>query len=180
MKNKVHEILESFKEFIATHSYVETPILTVYVDIDPSNPENQKDNPVWLIELKNEAKRIAAELPPEELKRRDRQETWSDVQETVAKHLLERKPSGRSVVMFSDLEDFLTVDLPVQLPTRLYYGLPQLKHLLFALDEYKKYLVILFSGAEVRLVEVFLTRSTDELRIETEHESSRRFARKSK
>lgn len=180
MKNKVREILTSFKEFITTHSYRDTPILTVYVDIDSSNPDNQKQNPAWLIELKNEAKRIADELPAAELKRRDRQETWSGVQETVSRYLLDRKPQGRSMVIFSDLDDYLTVDLPVRLPTKLYYGVPQLKHLLFALDEYKKYLVVLFSGPEVRLIEVFLTTSTEELKIGADHESARRFARKSK
>jgi peptide subunit release factor 1 (eRF1) len=64
--------------------------------------------------------------------------------------------------------------------TRLYYGLPQIKHLLFALDQYKKYLVILFSGADARLLEVFLTRTTEELRVETDHELARRFGRKAK
>ena len=180
MKVKIQQILDSFREFVTTHRYQDTPILTGYVDIDPSDPDNQKERPAWLIELKNEAKGLAEKLPEEEQKRRVNQEKWSNIEETVTTHLMQRKPTGRSVVFFSDLEDFLSVDLPVRVPTRLYYGVPQLKHFLFALDEFKKYLVVLFSGAEVRAIEVFLTRSTEELQVETKHEWSRRFGRKSK
>ena len=180
MKAKLQEVFDSFREFITTHSYQDTPILTGYVDIDPSDPDNQKERPAWLIELKNQAKVLTEALPPEEQKRRANQEKWSRIEETVITHLTDRKPTGKSIVFLSDMEDFLSVDLPVKAPTRLYYGVPQVKHLLFALDEYKKYLVVLFSGAEVRAIEVFLTRSTDELQVETKHDWLRRFGRKSK
>jgi len=180
MKAKINEILDEFREYVATHNYRETPILTAYVNVDPANPANQKQRPMWLVELKNEAKRLERCLDPEELKRKEAQKKWSRAEEMVMEHLQERKPTGQSVVLFTDLEDFVAVDIPVTVPTRLYYGLPQIKHLLFSLDEYKKYLVMLLSEAEVRLVEVFLTRSTDELRVESEPRLSLRFGRKAR
>ena len=180
MKSRINEILGSFREFVTAHDYQNTPILTAYVDVDPTNPDNQRKRPAWLIELKNETKKLEQSLDPEEVKRRDTQRKWARAEEMVMNHLRDRKPTGRSIVLFTDLEDFIAVDLPVSVETRLYYGLPQIKHLLFALDQYKKYLAILFSGADVRLLEVFLTRTTDELRVETDHELARRFGRKSK
>ncbi|HMP05813.1 MAG TPA: hypothetical protein PJ982_05645, partial [Lacipirellulaceae bacterium] len=69
---------------------------------------------------------------------------------------------GLSILLFTDLDDYLTVDLPVPLPTKIYFGVPQLKHLLAALDHYKKYLVVLFSEVDKKLIEVFLTSPTDD------------------
>lgn len=179
MKAKIDQVLELLRDYATTHEYPETPILTAYVDIDTTKRANQRMQPAWLIDLKNEAKRLEQELDSEQFKRRNVQQRWTAAQEMILEHLLERKPGGRSVVLFSDLEDFVAVDLPISLPTRLYYGLPQIKHLLFTLDQYESYLVILFSGAEARLVEVFLTRTTEDLTIETEHERKRRLSRKS-
>ena len=179
MKAKINEVAELFREFVTTHDYKHTPILTAYVDVDPTKPTNQRTQPAWLIDLKNEAKRLEQELDSEQLKRRHTQVRWERTEEMVMAYLRNRKPTGRSIVLFSDMEDFIAVDLPVTLPTRLYYGFPQIKHLLFALDQHKKYLVILFSEAKARLVEVFLTRTTDEFLVETEHGKARQLGRKS-
>ena len=58
MKSSVNEILQKFREFVSTEGFEETPILTAYVNIDPTDADNRKDRPGWLIELKNEAKRL--------------------------------------------------------------------------------------------------------------------------
>lgn len=180
MKAKINEILELFREFVTARDYKNTPVLTAYVDIDPTNPDNQRAQPAWHIELKNELKRIESELDSEEFKRWNVQQTWARTEQMMMDQLLDPKLTGRSVALFTDLTDLIAVDLPVTMKTRLYYGMPQVKHLMFALDQYKKYLVFLFSGAEVRLVEVFLTRSTNDIKVETNHELSRRFGRKAK
>jgi hypothetical protein len=179
MKRDVNDILQLFAEYVTSHNYAERPFVTAYVDIDTTNPENMRERPAWLIDLKNENKRLQEELGPEHLKRRSEQVRWEKAEEMVLQYLQERKPSGRSVALFTDLDDgFVAFDLPVNMATRLYYGLPQIKHLLFALDQYKKYLVLLFSGAEVRVAEVFLTRTNSEVSITTEHERQRRLSRK--
>ena len=173
MKASINEILENFREFVTTHDYKNKPILTAYVDIDTTKPENQRERPAWLIDLKNEAKRIEEQLDPEEFKRFDKAMKWANVEEMVLGRLRER-PTGRSILLFSDLEDFIAIDLPISIPTRIYYGFPQIKHLLFSLDRYKEYLVALFSGDESRLVEVLLSRTTDELTVETDLEQMRK------
>ena len=148
MKAKINEILEEFREFVTTHNYKSRPILTAYVDIDTTKPENQRERPAWLIDLKNKTKEIEEQLAPEEFKRFDNVKKWARVEEMIMGRLRER-PTGRSIVLFSDFEDFIALDLPVSISTQLYYGFPQIKHLLFALDQYKEYLVALFSGAKL-------------------------------
>ena len=103
---------------------------------------------------------------------------WHGFKRATAAKLGENQ--ARSGVLFTNLVDIIAVDRPVPMETRLYYGLPQIKDLLFALDQFKKYLVVLCSGAEVRIIEVYLTRTTNELRVETEHELARRLGRNSK
>jgi hypothetical protein len=180
MKAQINEILRLFGEYALAHDYEKKPMLTAYVDVDTTNPENQRERPAWLIDLKNEAKRLEEEIGSERLKRRQAQIRWEKAEEMVLSYLQDRKPTGRSVALFTDLEDdFIAFDLPVPMITRLYYGQPQIKHLLFALDQYKKYLILLFSGFEIREAEIFLTRTSAEVTVESEFEKLRRLGRKS-
>ena len=179
-RTQIDQILDAFREFVIRKKYQNTPVLTVYVDTDPTNPRNHGSKPAGWVDLKNEAGNLKTLLPEQEFKRKESQEKWNNTTEKIMEYLLNRKTMGRSVVLFTDHEDMIAMGLPVRLPTRIYYGFPQLKHFLFALDEYKKYLVILFASYKTRLVEVFLTRSTDELIVETRHDRYRKFGRKSK
>ncbi len=170
MKSKLVEVLTLVREFVADRDYRETPVLTAYVNVDTTNADNRREQPAWLIELKNEARRLEEGLDPEELKRRAVQNQWDDTVEMLLQHLRDHKPSGRSAAIFTDHNDFLDIELPVPVSTRLHYGLPQIKQLLFAVDQYKKYLVVLLSGSEVRALDIFLTRATQDVRVDTEHQ----------
>lgn len=180
MTANINEILDLFREFVTTHDYKNTPIISVYVDVDPTNPANQSTQPAWQIELKNELKQLESQQDSEEMKRWQVQQNWAKTERMILDYLQQRNPSGRSVVLFTDTVDMIATDLQVPVNTRVYYGIPQIKHLLFALDQYKKYLAILLSGDDARLVEVFLARSAGDVKIETDHELARRFGRKSK
>ena len=177
MKARINEILNRFREFVSIKGFEETPILTAYINVDPTNEDNRKARPAWMIDLKNEAKRLEEGLDKEKLKRRATQNKWANTEEGILARLKGRKPEGRSVVIFTDHAGFLEVDLPLPVTTRLYYGFPQMKHMLFNLDQYKKYLVVLLSGAEVRVLEVYLARTTDEVQLQTNHELQRRLGR---
>ena len=166
MKKIVQDILNSLRTFIVEHQYEETPMLTAYVDVDSTDQDNRRDRPAWLIELKNEAKRLEEQHGPEATAGREAKRNWAETEARIMSHLQESKPQGRSIVIFTDHEDFLTVDLPVSMPTKLFYGTPQLKPLLFALDSHKKYMVVLFSEVESKILEVFLTAPADEARIQ--------------
>lgn len=112
MKKKLQEILGSLREFIVEHKYEETPMLTAYVDVDSTDQDNRRDRPAWLIELKNEAKRLEEEHGTEALARRDTQRKWADTEATIMSQLQDIKPQGRSVVIFTDHVDFLTIAPP--------------------------------------------------------------------
>ncbi len=166
MKQKIQQIFDTLREFIVSHDYQTTPVLTVYANVDSTNPDNRRDRPEWLIELKNETKRLEEKHGSEALELHKKRHEWADAEATILAHLTESKPQGRSIVLFTDLEDYLTVDVPVTLPNKLYFGVPQVRHLLFALDCYKKYLVVLFSEEVGKVFEVFLTSTTADAVVE--------------
>ena len=58
MKKKLQELLDAVREYIINHHYEDTPILTVYANVDSTDPHNRRDKPKWAIELGNEAKRL--------------------------------------------------------------------------------------------------------------------------
>lgn len=167
MKQKIRTIIDSLSDYITQHNYLDTPMLTAYVAVDSTDQDNRRDRPAWLIELKNESKRLEEQHGAEALNSRDAKRKWADTEASIMSHLQESKPQGRSIVIFTDHEDFLTVDLPVSLPTKLFYGPPQIKPLLFALDSHKKYMVALFSEEETKILEVFLTSAASDIRVQT-------------
>lgn len=179
MKMNINEIMETFRNFVEAHDYKETPILTAYVNIDPSDPLNNRAQPAWQIALKEEEKKIMETLDPELLKRRATQKEWKNVEEMASKFLNDRSISGRSVVLFSDLNEMVAIDMPIPCETKMYYGFPQIKQLMFALDQYKRYLVIIPSAFEVRFLELFLTKTSKDISMQTDIEHFQRYGRKS-
>ena len=177
MKTRINDVLQQFRDFVRSDGFDQRPVLTAYVNIDPTNPNNRKERPAWMIELKNEAKQLEDGLDQEKLKRRATQNKWANTEEMVTTYLNQHPPSGRSAVLFTDHSEFVAVDLPLPTTTKLYYGLPQMKEMFFNLDQYKKYLAVLMSGSDVRTIEVFIARTTDELLHNTKHDLAARFGR---
>ncbi len=167
MKKEIQDVLDNLRNFIVEHKYEDSPMLTAYVGFDTTEQDNRRDRPAWLIELKNESKRIEEEYGTSALKRLETQRKWDDTEAMIMSHLETNKPEGRSTIIFTDHEEFLTINLPVPMPTKLFYGAPQLKPLLFALDRFKKFAVVLFSEEEAKIFEVFLTVPTEEARVQT-------------
>jgi hypothetical protein len=92
MKKRIHEILDSLRTFIVEHKYEDTPILSAYVGVDSTDQDNRRDRPAWLIELKNEAKRLEEQHGTENLKRRDTRRKWENTEEMIVAHLQDSKP----------------------------------------------------------------------------------------
>ncbi len=182
MKARLNNLINKFSEFASTHDYLEKPILSLYLDIDPTKAKNRKDNPAWKIELKNELKQIYNSLDQEQLKRYDVQKDLNDFGNRLQTFLDEYLISytGRSVLILSDLEDIVALDIQIPVETKAHYGMPRIEHLLYVMDKYKKYMVLFLTEAEIRVLEVYLGRVTNEVLIETNQEVKLRFGRKAR
>lgn len=182
MKARLNELLVKFKEFARTNENNNKPIITIYLDVDSTKEKNRKDNPAYKIELNNALKKVEETLDPEHFKKYEVQQEWSkfklNLELQIYQHL--QYYSGKSLLILSDLEEIFITDIQMPVETTLHYGTPRVDHLLYVLDKYKKYLVLVMSEMEVRAIELFLGRVSDETFIETNNRVKTRFGKKAK
>jgi peptide subunit release factor 1 (eRF1) len=139
-KDDVHFV----KETIAPHS---SPLLSLYVDVNPSNPDNARR--AWLVRAKNTIKSL--QIP-------------RDIANKAIETLEFDRPDARTYALFvaQNLVRIyvLQVDLPVvdlahgRIEAR--WGEPYVFPLEYVLDEYERYGVVFIDKVKWRLYEVFL------------------------
>lgn len=138
---------------------LEPPLLSVYADVDPSNPDNKGGS--WRIRVKNALKDIA-EI-------HERTEHRPSLYDQVVSLIEEERPAAKTMALFATQnklgKTFLQrVDLNVSLPVvdvthgrvDVRYGEPWIQPLLYAFDEYQHAAALHIQGAEWRLFEFFL------------------------
>lgn len=138
---------------------LEAPVLTVYADINPANPDNRGGG--WRTRVKNALKDIE---PIHE-----RKEHAKSLYEEVLADIEEERPTARTMALFARQDEHgkttierldLNVDLPVvdlrhgRVEAR--WGEPYVAPLVYALDEYQRAGVIHIDGAKWRFFEIFL------------------------
>jgi len=139
-KDDVHFV----KETIAPHT---SPLLSLYVDVNPSNPDNARR--AWLVRAKNTIKSL--QIP-------------RDIANKAIETLEFDRPDARTYALFvaQDLVRIyvLQVDLPVvdlahgRVEAR--WGEPYVFPLEYVLDEYERSGVVFVDQVKWRLYEVFL------------------------
>ncbi|WP_087018253.1 hypothetical protein [Thaumasiovibrio subtropicus] len=152
MKNILQEVFETLRDFLSVNSPEQSHMLTVYANLDQANPLNRKERPAWLIELKNTFDNLSEEQKNALMTFDGASLTWNGIEEQIISTLEQHEAKGRSVVVFTDLSDTVVIDLPLPVKTGVYYGIPQVKHMLSQLHRYGQYLVVLFSEREHRTV----------------------------
>lgn len=147
------------KEIEAQLLPLEAPLLSVYADIDPSNPDNRGG--AWRVRVKNALKDI-----PEIHERTEHRPSLYD---QVVALIDEERPDAKTMALFATQnhlgKTFLKrIDLHVALPVvdiangrvDARYGEPWIEPLLYAFDEYQHAAALHIQGAEWRLFEFFL------------------------
>lgn len=128
-------------------------ILSVSLNIDPDDPDHQRANPAYRIWLRNAARDLFQDLPSR---------TGRQVKAIVARILrrLEDPLKGRGFAVYAAPDFWREFSLPFPLPNRLNYGQPDLLPVLWALDEYEPYGVLAVTRERVRILTVYLGRTS--------------------
>jgi peptide chain release factor subunit 1 len=124
----------------------ESPVLSVYLNFDPSAHTNRRGG--YKLALEEMLKQIETQLT-EDSKRRHFQEDASWARKQVELHI----PKGRSLVLFCDASDnfFFQRDLAIRLPNQVWYGdTPYTRPLVQAVNEYERYGVVLVDKENAR------------------------------
>jgi peptide chain release factor subunit 1 len=136
----------------------ESPVLSVYLNLDPSAPTNRRGG--YRLALEEMLKQIETQLNDDD-KRRHFQEDASWTRKQVELHI----PKGRSLVMFCDVSEELHYrqDLAIRLANQVCYGnTPFTRPLAQAAKEHQRYGVVLVDKENARFF-VFTMQSIEEL-----------------
>ena len=129
------------------------PLLSIYLKVDPAYQPNQNESPAWYIYLKNALREIEKEFEQVPAK-------WQDIKESVFDYAQNYVPRSKTLAIFANSDYMEVFDIPVSLENRVSYGAPMLMPLLWATDEYKRYLVVLVDHEQARFMSAYLGQVT--------------------
>jgi len=128
------------REFVAPRV---APVLSLYLDVNPANPDNQ--GKAYALRARGALEEIG--VPPE-------------VSKKVLEKIEHEPPHARSWVIFATqgwLESYnLQVDLPLVQGVEARWGEPYLTPMLYLLDEYERVGVVFLDSQKWRMFEVYL------------------------
>lgn len=124
--------------------------LTLYLRVDPSYIENQSQTPAWTIWLKNALKDIKNSLNDSQ------KSVWKNIETRLNDYLNSYKPSGRTIVIFMNQQQDTIHELPFAMKNRSQFGEPLVSPLLWAMDEYERYLIVMVDQQKAILHKAYL------------------------
>ena len=124
--------LKDVKPLLEQHN---KPMLSLYLRVDPTLPENQSVTPAWRIWLKTALKDIETCTP------NDLSDVWTDIRAKTEQFLSPYTPQCKTLALFYGQDFEQVYKLPVALNNYAAFGKPALAGLLRAIDECKPYLL---------------------------------------
>ena len=125
--------------------------LTLFVDVDNATRENQASVPAWEIWVRNQLDAFGKQITD------NQRAGWETIRERVASFVNSYTPSDKTLVIFASESDLTTYELPMKLDeNQLSFGRPQVGHLLWMIDEYEPYLLVLVDQEKARFFVTYL------------------------
>ncbi|MEW6192812.1 MAG: VLRF1 family aeRF1-type release factor [Bacillota bacterium] len=128
-------------------------ILSLYLNVDPAQPENQSAPPAYRIWVKNALDEVTEGADREQ--RRVLREVATRVREYVNLY----RPRGKGLALFAGPDFWREFTLPVPVLNHVHFGQPDVAPLLWLLDEYKPYGIVLVDRVQARFLAAFLGRA---------------------
>ncbi|HTT23341.1 MAG TPA: VLRF1 family aeRF1-type release factor [Candidatus Sulfotelmatobacter sp.] len=126
------------------------PLLTVYLDTNPGESENQRGVPAYTTWLKAEAKTIALDLPLPERK------LFREQLGRVEGFLKDQRNRNRGVLLFAGPTTWKELPLSLPVKNELHWGKPALSQLLAIVDEQKPCCIVAVDRAGARYFRHYL------------------------
>jgi len=129
-------------------------VLSVSLDVDPSRPEHQGQNPAYRIWLRNALRQTLEAIPKEARRGAD------ELAQRVLRHVETNRPRGKGLALFAAPGLWREYVLPVPLTNRAQYGRPDVVPVLWAVDEYEPYAILAVDREHARILIAYLGRTT--------------------
>ncbi len=136
------------------------PVLSIYLDVDNANRENQAAIAAWRIWLKDALKAKADWLDDVN------DPHWRELSEKVEAFLSGYKPTGKGLALFVSFDDVRSFALPFPVENSLHYGAVMTMPLVWMIDEYEPYMIVLVDQEEANVLRGYLGSVTREDRLE--------------
>lgn len=117
--------------------------LTLYLNVDNTTPENQATTPAWRIYAKNK-------LFEFENAAKSQTDAWADIRARVEAYFEQYRPSSKGLALFAWNGSLQTIELPFVVENQATFGNAQIAPLLWVLDEYEPYLIVLVDQEKAR------------------------------
>jgi hypothetical protein len=117
--------------------------LTFYLNVDNTTPENQAQIPAWRIFAKNKLFEFEAAA-------KSQMQGWDALRNSVKEFLAQYNPTSKGLALFAWNGALQTIELPFALENQATFGNPQIAPLLWVLDEYQPYLIVLVDQEKAR------------------------------
>lgn len=122
--------------------------LTLYLAVDPAARENQSAPPAWRIWLRDALKVIEDSL--------DGNRIWRDIRMRVERYFAEYRPDSKSLALFTGPGFQKVYELPVPVENQAAYGMPPVAPLLWVMEEYQNYLIVMVDQQQARFYRAYL------------------------
>lgn len=125
--------------------------LTLFVDVDNATRENQASVPGWKTWVKSQLDQQGQRMG------RDQQASWSQIRAQAESFIGSYSPSARTLVLFANGSGVTHYELPIRIDeNQLSFGRPQVGQLLWMIDEYEPYLLVLVDQMKARFFVTYL------------------------
>ena len=122
--------------------------LSLFLDVNPARQENQAANPAWRTFLKQALRE--AESGAKQV------EGWKQIEERVNAFFDGYGVESRGLAAFFSPEAEQVYELPVNVEERWSFGKPLIVPLLWMIDEYEPYLIVMVDKEKAELVTAYL------------------------
>lgn len=140
--------------------------LTFYLHTDPGHQPNQNTPPAWQIFIKTHLREL------EQTHGLANEPAWAATLDHFNDYMRAYSPSTQTLACFANADMLKAYELPIALKNSAAWGKPNIMPLLWALDEYERYLVLLVDRQQARFLTAHLGRAqeTDSMTIDLDYD----------
>lgn len=130
------------------------PVLSIYLNVDHANRENWR---IWLKDTLKAQERWLAEVNDPH---------WRDLSKQAEDFLTRYQPEGKGLALFVSYDDVRSFALPFPVENSLHYGAAVTMPLVWMIDEYEPYMIVLVDQEKANILRGYLGSVTREDRLE--------------
>ena len=132
------------RALLSSLSELPQPLLTVYLDTNPGEGDNQRSTPAYVAWIKTEARSVARDVPPSERR------SFHDQVNRVEEFLRDQSEKERGLIIFAGPETWQEIPVKVKLMNELHWGGPAVSQIVGLVDEQKPSCIVVVDRAGAR------------------------------